>query len=432
MRTLPSVRSCEIVSRLYNDEGEVLFDMEKLSDVLKAKSHIIKEYAFIIHDKDVYTEADERKNPDHKEGEFKPAHIHLLLRFERKQPQNTKFICKWFEVPENFVSKINSTFEDAVLYLAHINAPDKAQYDVEEITANFDIQSVIDNVENKSKLQEIISRILDGEIREYNKTIEIESMLLVYPDTARLIDNAFKVRAEYLQATHTTRNTTCIYICGSAGVGKTTLAKKIADSKNLDYFVSSGSNDIMDGYCQQPCLILDDIRPSCLGLSDLLKLLDPYTASSIKSRYKNKYLNCELIIITSVLPIEEFYHNVFEHENEPINQLKRRCKVYINVSADLINIRFWDDLNMRYSKPTTYINDLLLQFEMEKLSDTRSNKEKIEEFLPFLAGKEVTLENDKATEKSEKSEQRTIADNSNSYPVLSDEDFQRMLKEQLD
>ena len=38
-----------------------------------------------------------------------------------------------FNLGENFVSKINGTFDDAILYLAHLNAPDKAQYDVKDI-----------------------------------------------------------------------------------------------------------------------------------------------------------------------------------------------------------------------------------------------------------------------------------------------------------
>lgn len=38
MIKLPSVRACEIVSRLNNDDGEVLFDMDKLSEILEAKS----------------------------------------------------------------------------------------------------------------------------------------------------------------------------------------------------------------------------------------------------------------------------------------------------------------------------------------------------------------------------------------------------------
>ena len=418
MIKLPSVRACEIVSRLNNDDGEVLFDMDKLSEILKAKSHVINNYAYIIHDKDLYTKADESRNPKHKAGEFKPAHIHLVLKFERSQPQKTKYICKWFNLAENFVSKINGSFEDAVLYLAHINAPDKAQYDVKNITANFDVQSVIANADSKDKLSSIVDRILSGEIREYSKTTEIDTKLLVYPDSLRVIENAFKVRAEYLQNTQSERKTTCIYICGQAGAGKTTLAKKIADTHNMDYFVSSGSNDVLDGYCQQPCLILDDIRPSALGLSDLLKLLDPHTACSIKSRYKNKYVNCSLIILTSVLKIDEFYHNVFEHEDEPINQLKRRCKFYIKMDYDFIKIREWNDFSMEYGKERVYINDILLPFLLNNNSIDNNNT--IEDVFPFLSGNEL-----EPNSKSKEFVKEGDSTNDKYNQIVSDEEFER-------
>lgn len=418
MIKLPSVRACEIVSRLNNDDGEVLFDMDKLSEILEAKSHVINNYAYIIHDKDLYTKADESRNPKHKAGEFKPAHIHLVLKFERSQPQKTKYICKWFNLAENFVSKINGSFEDAVLYLAHINAPDKAQYDVKNITANFDVQSVIANADSKDKLSSIVDRILSGEIREYNKTTEIDTKLLVYPDSLRVIENAFKVRAEYLQNTQSERKTTCIYICGQAGAGKTTLAKKIADTHNMDYFVSSGSNDVLDGYCQQPCLILDDIRPSALGLSDLLKLLDPHTACSIKSRYKNKYVNCSLIILTSVLKIDEFYHNVFEHEDEPINQLKRRCKFYIKMDYDFIKIREWNDFSMEYGKERVYINDILLPFLLNNNSIDNNNT--IEDVFPFLSDNEL-----EPNSKSKEFVKEDDSTNDKYNQIVSDEEFER-------
>ena len=415
---MPSVRACEIVSRLNNDDGEVLFDMDKLSEILEAKSHVINNYAYIIHDKDLYTKADESRNPKHKAGEFKPAHIHLVLKFERSQPQKTKYICKWFNLAENFVSKINGSFEDAVLYLAHINAPDKAQYDIKNITANFDVQSVIANADSKDKLSSIVDRILSGEIREYNKTTEIDTKLLVYPDSLRVIENAFKVRAEYLQNTQSERKTTCIYICGQAGAGKTTLAKKIADSHDMDYYISSGSNDILDGYCQQPCLILDDIRPSALGLSDLLKLLDPHTACSIKSRYKNKYVNCSLIILTSVLKIDEFYHNVFEHEDEPINQLKRRCKFYIKMDYDFIKIREWNDFSMDYGKERVYINDILLHFLLNNNSIDNNNT--IEDVFPFLSGNEL-----EPNSKSKEFVKEGDSTNDKYNQIVSDEEFER-------
>lgn len=382
-----TVRSCEIVTRLENDDGEMLFDLDNLSQVLNDKGNCIKEYAYIIHDKDKYTHSDEKRNPEHKEGTLKPKHIHLILRFNRNQPQQFSSIAKWFDIPENFVSKIHGSFADGVMYLIHANAPDKFQYDIEEVTSNFNVQTIIEHEKDKNKLDDILQKILSGEIREYNKTIEIDNLLLVYQ--TRKINEAFKIRSEYLQATQKDRNTTVIYITGTSGAGKTTLAKMIAKENNLDYFISSGSRDIMDGYCQQPCLICDDIRPSCLGLSDLLKMLDPHTASSVNSRYKNKFLNAELIILTSVLPIDEFYHNVFENENEPITQLKRRCKLYVSMDKKTIKIRQWDDVIMMYLESIEYENFIIRQYDLEKMIDTESPREKIEKLFPFLIGKEV-------------------------------------------
>lgn len=410
-----TVRSCEIVTRLKNNNGETLFDIEKLPEILANKSNCIKEYAYIIHNMDLYTEADESKNPEHKAGTLKPEHIHLIMRFERNQPQQFSCISKWFNIQDNFVSKIHGKWTDAVLYLTHYNSPDKYQYNSEAIISNFNVQTFIEHEKNKSVLEEVLQKILSGEIREYNKTLEIDNLMLVYE--ARKINEAFKIRSEHLQATQKERNTTVIYICGQSGSGKTTLAKKIANEKGLDYFVSSGSNDIMDGYCQQPCLIADDIRPSCLGLSDLLKMLDPFTVTSIKSRYKNKYLNAELIILTSVLPIEEFYHNVFEQENEPITQLKRRCQFYIKMNKSVISIQKWDSINMKYSEPIDFFNDTLIEFEAQKVVDNSTPKDEIETLLPFLSGKELT---ELKTEKNQKTDK--IED------FIDDEAFGRMLK----
>ena len=427
---MPTVRSCEIVSRLEDDNGNTLLSLETVENVLKNKTpKPIKEYAYIIHDKDIYTSEDEASFPNHKSGSLKPPHIHLIIRFERNQPQKTEYIAKWFGIGENFISKIRGQWEDAVIYLIHKNAEDKYQYDNEEIISNFDTDTIINCYSSDDDYFDIIlQRILNGEIREYNKTLEIDNMLLVNPKAARCIDLAFKTRAEYLQASQQERHTTVIYITGKSGAGKTTLAKKIATDKGLDYYISSGSRDIMDGYAQQPCLICDDIRPSCLGMSDLLKMLDPYTACSGSSRYKNKYLNCELLILTSVLPIDEFYHNVFENEKEPITQLKRRCKYYIYMDMTSIRVQEWDSLNMRYTKPIIYLNDMLFEFQKDAISDDKTPQEHIEELIPFLAGKKYHKYREKAIESSDmesiKSEQDTKYQDE-----ISDDDFLRLLND---
>lgn len=372
-----TLRRCEVVSQITET-----FNVDSIKNILNEKD-CIKDYAYIVHDKD--------KNND---GELKAPHIHLIMRFKNNQPQNVKYISKWFNLTPNFVSKIKSKkFEDAIKYLIHLNAPEKFQYLIDEVTSNFDVKKVIDNEKEQNELDEILDRILNGEIREYNKTIEIDPKILTYK--ARLINEAFKVRAEHIQATVKERDTSVIFITGTSGSGKTTLAKKICESKELAYYVSSGSNDILDGYSQQPALIVDDIRPSCMGLSDLLKLLDNHTLCSIKSRYKNKIVHCDLIILTTVLDLETFYQNVFTEENEPITQLKRRCGIHIRMNKDYIFISMWDNKKMDYSKEIVYKNNIVSEFISSKEKTKEDIKNELEEFIPFIEKvdeSQITLE----------------------------------------
>lgn len=377
---MKSLRRCEVVSNLEND-GNLLIDMDKVRTVLEEKK-CIKDYSYILHDKDRYSKAEEEKNPDHKQGTLKPAHIHLLLRFHENQPQKLEYVAKWFGIPSNFVNKINGSWEDACLYQTHYNAPDKYQYPVEAVTCSFDYQELLEDAEKGGQLKKVIQRILNGEIREYNKTLEIDNFLLV--NHARKIAEAFKVRSEFLQATQKERHTACIYITGGSGTGKTTLAKMIARANGYSYFVSSGSNDVMDGYGQEDCLILDDVRPSCMGLSDLLKMLDPHTASSVKSRYKNKYLNCRLVILTTILDIQDFYKNVFSEQEEPVTQLKRRCETYIKMCPYEILVSVWDNKDMKYVNPVSYKNPVLSQLLPDKKKEKKDIQEQVQTLMPFL------------------------------------------------
>lgn len=379
-----NIRRCEIVTNL-KDGDKVLFDMENMKEVIRTKD-CIKDYSYIIHDNDRYTEKDEEKNPNHKCGDLKQPHIHLLLRFEKDQPQQLEYVAKWFDITPNFISKIKGRWEDACLYQLHLNAPDKFQYDIEDVECNFNYQKLIEKAEKKKSINGILERILRGEIREYNKTLEIDNMMLI--TNAKLINEAFKVRSERLQATCKNRNMECIYISGGSGIGKTTFAKEIARKKGLDFYISSGSNDILDSYRNEPCIIVDDIRPSCLGLSDLLKMLDNHTASSVKSRYRNKFLDCDLIILTSILDIDTFYKNVFAENDEPIIQLKRRCKTYIRMDKDNIYVSVWDDKKQNYSKPLVYKNDILEKFIPLEDNAPINLSERITNLIPFLEPKE--------------------------------------------
>lgn len=84
-------------------------------------------YAAILHDKDVWSEADA---PDHTPGEVKKAHWHVVVKFDQAV-WNTSF-AKQLGISENYLQPC-SNLDGALLYLIHSDNPEKYQYDAEEV-----------------------------------------------------------------------------------------------------------------------------------------------------------------------------------------------------------------------------------------------------------------------------------------------------------
>lgn len=162
----------------------------------------------------------------------------------------------------------------------------------------------------------------------------------------------------------------CIFIQGDSGVGKTTYAKIICKDRKFTTYVSSGSNDVLDDYKGEDAIILDDLRPNCLSLSDLLKMLDNNTASSVKSRFRNKVLECKLIIITTTKDIETFFHEVFQNENETKIQLMRRCQMYIKMRKEDMDINLYNEKTREYEYIHTIENPVFVEFATSEMSTT--------------------------------------------------------------
>lgn len=99
--------------------------VEVLSKIMKSY-----DYAGITHDKDVWTEDDEKKNPEHKVGELKKEHIHIVLRTPNAT-WNTA-ICKELGLEEKFCEQVKN-IDRALQYLIHYNEPDKTQYQVDDV-----------------------------------------------------------------------------------------------------------------------------------------------------------------------------------------------------------------------------------------------------------------------------------------------------------
>jgi len=340
-------------------------NIEKLKNALN--NNAIKDWAYIIHDKDI-----------DKDGNIVRPHYHIAVRL--KNPRKLKHICQWFGVAPNFIEFGKGNYSDLLKYLIHENAPDKYQYSVKDVVANFDFEKEKNKKEGEERKEEIINGIVSGIIREYNYSNYISAV--EYDKYRKSIDNAFKYRSDMLRAKFERGDSgmECIFITGPSGSGKTTYAKKLSIDKGYSVFISSSSNDILDGYAGQDAIILDDMRPSSIGLADLLKMTDNHTASSVKSRYRNKVLECKLIIVTSILPIEEFYKNVMEVQKEPIVQLKRRFTVYIIMDKEKMRIRKFNKLINDYGKEYITENPVKDIVDMDIGSDEET-KEWLEDFL---------------------------------------------------
>ena len=354
------VRLCEIVSDVEH------IDIEKIVKVLDTQKPF-KDYAYILHNKDTYTEEDEKQNADHKAGTLKNAHYHIAIRLE--YGTDTKYIANWLGIKENFINRVKGKWVDMLKYLTHENAPTKYQYAEDEVIGNYNwkVEKVkaINKTNSETRKIQIINDIVSGVIREFNYHEHIT--ISEYDRYKKSIDNAFKYRTDIMKGAK--RNMECVYITGKSGTGKSTYAKMMCEDKGYSVFVSSGSNDVLDGYAGQDCIILDDLRPSCMGLSDLLKMLDNNTASTVKSRYKNKVLECKLIIVTSVLKIDEFFNGVFKEQKEPIVQLKRRCKLHLRFEQSHYYASLFDDKAGDYSEEFEYVNPVATMYPKVELTD---------------------------------------------------------------
>lgn len=288
------------------------------------------EYAVIIHDKD----------------EAEP-HYHVALSFKDAKLITT--VANSLNIAPNFLQRWDSRKNNLFSYLFHKTA--------DAVFSKFDYSTYIDddtkftsNVKNiqrytvctfstRKQLDDIQKKILTGDITRRN--LLTADYLEYYALNKKQLDVCFELRQQSLIVNPP--NCTTIFISGNSGTGKTTLAKKIASCFAQDnYCFASSSNDPLQDYYDEKVFIIDDFRPQQYDFIDLLALLDPYARTrTYRSRYKNKTLATELIIITSVIDLDSVfnYYHVYTHED--VRQLRRR----IDQSIIMATNNKYPDLN---------------------------------------------------------------------------------------
>lgn len=249
--------------------------------------------------------------------------------------------------------KINSK-----AYLIHAKSPDKHQYQPSEVETfgTFDYEQFIkQHQEDFAKrsatvkreksdegLDMIYQEIIEGKLTE-DDIFADDSLTFLWAYNQQKFSEAFTAYGK-ISAKRTLRQLengefkpTILYIHGSSGIGKTTLAyelveKIILKAKEQGYnwkTYSAGSKNIFDEYFGEEIVVLDDPRYDSLLPSDWLKLLDPLNKSHLSARYKNKLVIGRLIVITNYMPLADFFGQI---PKEDLNQYLRRFNNVIEIT----------------------------------------------------------------------------------------------------
>ncbi|MGL5896983.1 MAG: Rep family protein [Lactococcus lactis] len=361
----------------------------------------LKIIALIVHDKD------ENKNG------LKDAHIHGYLEFSKQKTiASISSVLgiepQYIEVPKKGrYGRLN-----CLAYIIHAKNLDKYQYSPEEVQTfeTFDYQEFIDenledfkkyNATDKRKKGEIgldlaLQEVQQGKLK-LREIMRDENLALLYANHMNQFNDSFNfygLRNAMLRLDELEQgkyNLTVLYIQGAPGIGKSFLAREVAQKVReygnkhgfaSDVFSASSSNPF-DDYYGEDILILDDLRQESLKVSDWLKLFDPLNTARMSARYRNKMIAPRLVIIANYKTVEQFFGS-FNFKNEDINQFIRRINFSSKITEKSFGIPPFDRIyslsaskklnepeNMRISK-----NEFITLNYGTKLLFTYDDKEK--------------------------------------------------------
>lgn len=379
------------------DTGEELLNEDTIIDALNHRT--IKRWAYILHDEDSYKAEDEKKNPNHKEGNLKAPHWHIVIQMGSNQTE-TSTIAKWLGIPENYVDVPKGVgankFLDCVEYLTHESEKQqklgKHRYEDEKVKANFDWRAELDNrAANKLKYGRDLTptqRMLYDVMYNGMTLREAEKEdAFIYMDN---LDKLTKYRLDYIRRMKPPANRINYYLYGKGGVGKDLMSRALAralfpqyeDDEDI-FFVVGAGNVTFDGYDGQPVLIWSDRRAGGLikALGGRENLFNVFETHPTNQRQNIKYGSINLCNVVNIVNGQETYSEFLDgiagkyndrdgntHEAEDKNQGYRRFPFIIPLHDTDFDLM----INKGYMD-----NDRTLFQEYYKYMGIRGNMQKI-------------------------------------------------------
>lgn len=308
------------------------FNEENIKNCINHKT--IKQWAYICHDKDTYTE-EEYKEAYHmydgqityKAGDLKAKHWHGVLKTDRAEDVNT--IAKWLNIPMQYIEIPrggNRAFLDCVKYMTHEDSRQQEQgkhlYSDDEMKANFDFRKeLIEREERFLKYGKDLKpdEQMKCDVLYYGKTLEECSK----EDSYLYMKNCFeleKYRHKYLvEIAEMPTLRINIYIDGPGGMGKNTasriLAKLLCPNIETPYFECGGSGVNFQNYDGEPVIIWNDKRARDFimefGRGETFDILDSHPTNSTHNiKYGQTKLINSFNIINGVESYEDFINGL--------------------------------------------------------------------------------------------------------------------------
>lgn len=321
-------------------------------------------FAYIIQDKDISKV---------KGQQYVLPHIHLALKL--KEGKTLTAIATALndyradgtlnvQTLTIFKRKVNNMFS----YLCHrtTGAKNKYQYSFDDVVANFDYKALMEDitqqVENARKKAEsnlgvLLELLKSGEMtmKEVCEQIPASTLGACWKRIENINSYALALQADKWREEKIADNrpTTIIWLCGKSGTGKSRLGRQVVKSFNEPYYIAGSSRGIWERYQGEHIVLLDELRPNCIeSYRDLLSILDPYQERAVApSRYNDKELMLDVVVVTSVLSPYEFYLQCVAPEDrgiDPFHQLERRISACILMEDDWILNAVFDEESKTY------------------------------------------------------------------------------------
>lgn len=290
------------------------------------KSDLVDYMAYIFHDNDI----DE-------DGLPKPLHAHIFVRFKAtmtqdkvieifgtSSEQNTQRIRSahrmskyMIHISDDALDKEKTIYSKDAVYCINCKYEDMLKKKFWGSSKNNDENALlkVDNKQAQAIADDLGLKIRNGEIR-HDKALKQLEKQAGYGWVRKLGKSFDDDREQFIKnkvedMTLHGRNNRNIYIMGSGGIGKTTIARLLgsrkADGKGLYQSAPLGlgkTPDALNGYTDETVAVLNEMTANGWTIDEFLQCFDPYSYSAFPSRNANKdFIGHTSIFTNSISPL---------------------------------------------------------------------------------------------------------------------------------